>query len=116
MLACLYLALLEQKAILRGNPEAAAFVREIAADPDIPSDWARRGLFLSRDGHNQIAAVRGPNGDVRRFLNVHHTVGSTGYVSDPRLIIHATFPQDGVPNVARETLDELELKHPLLPY
>ena len=114
-LACLYLVLLEQEAILRGNLEAAELVREIAADPEIPSDWARRGMLLSGDGHNHIAAVRGPDGEVRRFLNVHHTVGSTGYVSEPRLIIHATFPEDGVPDLPREKLIALDLRHPLLP-
>lgn len=115
-LACLYLVLLEQEAILRGNLEAAELVREIAADPDVPSDWARRGRLLSGDGHNHVAEVRGPEGEVRRFLNVHHTVGSTGYVSEPRLIIHATFPEDGVPDVSREALNALDLRHPLLPY
>lgn len=115
-LACLYLVLLKQEAILRGNLEAAELVREIARDPEIPSDWARRGLLLSGDGHNHIAAVRGLDGEVRRFLNVHHTVGSTGYVSEPRLIIHVTFPEDGVPDASLEALSALDLKHPLLPY
>ncbi len=116
-LACLYLVLLEQEAILRSNLEAADLVQEIIADPAIPRDWARRGASLASDGPNHVADVRGPDGKVRRLLNVHHTVGSTGYVSEPRLIIHATFPEDGVPEISREALSRLEdLSHPLLAY
>ena len=113
-LACLYLVILQQEAIMRNSPEAEALLAEILAVEGVPQDWAQRGARASPTGSNQSETRGGRNGD-RVFLNVHHTVGSTAYVAEPRLLIHAVLPEDGRPDVSLVALyANDELLHPLL--
>lgn len=113
-MACLYLVILQQEAIMRASDEAAQLMAEILAVEGLPDDWAMRGLRMSPTGsnHSEIRRVRGVD---RAYVNVHHTVGSTAWVSEPRLLIHALIPQDGI---ADATVDELYadalLDHPLI--
>ncbi len=114
-MACLYLVILQQEAILRDSPEAQALLDEMLAKDGIPHDWARRGARAPSDAHShRTARAHQP---ARSFINVHHTVGSTAFVSEPRLILHAILPEDGVPDVSLEDLNaRTDLAHPLLPY
>jgi DNA-binding XRE family transcriptional regulator len=111
--ACFYLLILKQEAILRNSREAAELLEDILCIPGVPPDWAARGARVHADGHNH-RYVRRTAGGERTYINVHHTVGSTTFVSEPRLIIHAIFPEDGVADVTPEQLDSLSLDHPLL--
>lgn len=116
--ACLYLVILQQEAILRDSAEAQSLLDEILAIPGIPADWAQRGARTPSDGHNHNQKRRdGSDRPPRSYINVHHTVGSTAFVSEPRLIIHAILPEDGSPDVPLDVLNaDASLVHPLLPY
>ncbi|HMN46431.1 MAG TPA: helix-turn-helix domain-containing protein [Povalibacter sp.] len=110
---CFYLLILKQEAILRNSREAADLLEDILCTPGIPPDWAARGARVHADGHNHRYVRRTARGE-RAYINVHHTVGSTTFVSEPRLIIHAILPEDGVADVTPEQLDSVGLRHPLL--
>lgn len=113
--ACLYLVILQQEAILRDSAEAQALLDDLIKIEGIPTDWARRGASApsDRDHHR----TRGGSDGRRRFINVHHTVGSTPFVSEPRLILHGILPEDGVAELSLEALrTNNDLSHPLCPY
>lgn len=115
--ACLYLVILKQEAIMRESEEAERLLQDILATPGIPEDWAQRGARHSSEGHNHSQTMRTGDGALRTLINVHHTVGSTTFVSEPRLIIHAVLPEDGVPDVSLQELQaRRDIAHPLLPY
>jgi len=116
--ACLYLVILQQEAILRDSAEAQRLLDEMVAMEGIPHDWARRGAGATSDGHNHDQRRRATAArPARTYINVHHTVGSTPYVSEPRLILHAILPEDGIPDRSLETLtSDRSLSHPLLAY
>lgn len=113
-LACIYLVILQQEAIMRDSLEAEQLLAEILAVEGVPRDWAVRGAKASPTGSNQ-REVRRSRGKDRVFLNVHHTVGSTAYVAEPRLLIQALLPEDGQPDAPLEQLyADDSLLHPLL--
>jgi hypothetical protein len=99
---------------MRDSEEAALLLEEILAVDGIPHDWALRGARASPKGSNHREIHPSRRGE-RTFLNVHHTVGSTAYVSEPRLLIHALLPEDGRPDASLDRLHADEsLAHPLL--
>lgn len=113
--ACLYLVILQQEAILRDSTEAQALLDEIVAVEGIPVDWARRGASSTFAGDHH--RTQGGTDGQRRYVNVHHTVGSTPFVSEPRLILHGILPENGIPEISLEALHaRLDLAHPLCPY
>ena len=115
-LICLYLLILQQEVIIRDSREAATLVAELTHAGGVPDDWLQRGasMAMRAQGHDHREIRRDVHGRERVFWNIHHTVGSTPYVSEPRLLIHVVVPEDGAPDVTNAMLGGEGLEHPLL--
>ncbi|WP_217495177.1 helix-turn-helix domain-containing protein [Salinimonas lutimaris] len=111
----LILMSMQQDVLLGSNQAVEPLLDRLSAQPQVPSDWARRAALL-----DPMASFRIPmkiNGQSQIFYNVNQTVGAMGptaYVSEPRLTISSLYPQDETaPPV---NTDHTSVKHPLLFY
>jgi transcriptional regulator with XRE-family HTH domain len=109
--ACGLLMNLQQEAILSDTPEVNALLAELEALPTVPADWRRKAVGVAY--FHSFRVYRVENGCQRCYTSVTHTVGATPYVEEPRLLVNALYPSDGV--MAIEASDT-PLQSPLLFY
>jgi hypothetical protein len=115
-LACAYLMTLQQEVLLNENPVGQQILEELLTYPNIPPDWKQRAVFIPHSFYYTIYFRLKDNSKLT-YQSVISTVGTTPYVTEPRLLVHTFYPKDGR---TYSTLDELEhddsLQHPLLFY
>lgn len=105
----------QQEALLTDDPIYHAMVRELAAHPGVPKDWAQVASTLEPMASYRIQQEY--QGKAMPFFNVTLTVGAMGpasYVSEPRLVINTLYPENDDLDLSPELAGELT--HPLLSY
>lgn len=111
----LILMSMQQDVLLGNNQAVEPLLKRLSAQPQVPSDWARRGCPAR--SHGQLSDSDENKRQSQIFYNVNQTVGAMGptaYVSEPRLTISSLYPQDETaPPV---NTDHASVKHPLLFY
>jgi transcriptional regulator with XRE-family HTH domain len=110
-IACGLLMNLQQEAILSDAPDIKSLLAELEALPSVPRDWRRKAVQVAY--FHSFRIVRIEHGQQRSYTSVTHTVGATPYVEQPRLLVNALYPSDGVKPAA----DNIEaVSSPLLFY
>lgn len=105
----------QQEALLTNDPIYHAMVRELAAHPGVPKDWAQIASRLEPMASFRVEQEY--RGRLMRFFSVNLTVGAMGpasYVSEPRLVINTLYPEADELDLS-EALGG-DLSHPLLYY
>jgi len=111
----LILMALKQEALLNDDPIYLSMLETFAAHPDVPVDWMQRAAKIEPMASFRVQVELA--GELRPFFSVSQMVGAMGptsYVSEPRLIINALYPEQADLDLS-EFLED-DLKHPLLPY
>jgi len=109
------LVTLTQAAILQNDKTALKTVERLAAHPDVPKDWRKRGAAIEPMASYRIQL--NINGALRRFYNVTQSVnaaGSIAYAAKPLVTINTLYPEDDNFNVSE--LMNKDVSHPLLFY
>ncbi|MBY6190928.1 helix-turn-helix transcriptional regulator [Microbulbifer agarilyticus] len=105
----------QQEALLTDDPIYHGMVRELAAHPGVPDDWAQIASQLKPMASYRVQQRY--KGKLLSLFNVSLNVGAVGpasYVSEPRLAINTLYPEDEALDLG-DALDS-DLSHPLLFY
>ncbi len=116
VLACGLLMNLQQEVLLSSDPTGEKILEELLTYPNIPDDWQRRAVGIAHMPYYTVN-LQLRDRTKRHYRSITNTVGTTPYISEPRLLITTLYPKDGEPYSRLEELEaDSSLKHKLLLY